>query len=246
MSDAGRFVYRLVSTVVFILVILIVVLFGYGSPFYRPVVVVSGSMLPTIQINALCMVRFNDFEDVQEGDIIMFYCPPLGENITHRVVEVSEYGLITKGDNNEDVDSMLTTKELYRGKVIGIWNGASVFMTGFVKDGRFEIPKAVAIIYILLTLISGVYLILRWMVLTTWALIIVKTRHALTPKFQARFQEAVSKTELVERCVNNMNCPEGDKPLSVWTRAQIYLTATLYVRMMREIAHEYEQREKRL
>ena len=123
---------NLVKDVIIIIVIIAViwiglqVIFGTSNPFY---VVSSGSMIPTLEVYDVIVVEGNTpFQDINKGDIIVFFSPAkyeLGEErvIVHRVDSImSEDPRIiqTKGDNNprsmKNVDYPIT-EEIYLGKV---------------------------------------------------------------------------------------------------------------------------------
>ena len=58
--------------------------FGTANPFY---VVSSGSMIPVLQIYDVIVVEGNTpFEDIEKGDIIVFYSPKLYEQGKERVI----------------------------------------------------------------------------------------------------------------------------------------------------------------
>ncbi|NOQ56258.1 MAG: signal peptidase I [Nanohaloarchaea archaeon] len=64
------------------------------------VTVVSGSMIPTLQIGDMLFLKGIDPETIVEGDIIVYYYPPMGKLIIHRVFEMYDDGSFrTKGDN---------------------------------------------------------------------------------------------------------------------------------------------------
>lgn len=101
--------------------------FGTANPFY---VVSSGSMIPALEVYDVIVVEGNTpFEDVEKGDIIVFYSPKLYEQgkervIVHRVsldLSTDEQKIVrTKGDANPSsiagTDYPITEKE-YLGKV---------------------------------------------------------------------------------------------------------------------------------
>ena len=103
------------------------VIFGTANPFY---VVSSGSMIPALEIYDVIVVEGNTpFEDVEKGDIIVFYSPKLYEQgkervIVHRVsldMSTDEQKIVrTKGDANPSsiagTDYPITEKE-YLGQV---------------------------------------------------------------------------------------------------------------------------------
>ena len=101
--------------------------FGTANPFY---VVSSGSMIPALEVYDVIVVEGNTpFEDIEKGDIIVFYSPKLYEQgkervIVHRVsldLSTDEQKIVrTKGDANPSsiagTDYPITEKE-YLGKV---------------------------------------------------------------------------------------------------------------------------------
>lgn len=104
---------------------------------YSPVVVVSGSMEPTIKVNAWIVLEYCDIDSVDVGDIIVYDFS--GMNICHRVIDIEQYDdigtvLYTQGDNNDDSDGIMITENMFRGKVTAILNGASVITDWFVND----------------------------------------------------------------------------------------------------------------
>ncbi len=92
---------------------LILVLYLFGIV---PYVVLSGSMEPTIDTGSLCFINKNaDYEDVKEKDIIAFKLSD-GTLVTHRAIEITETGIVTKGDNNDGADSNQVKKDNFVGK----------------------------------------------------------------------------------------------------------------------------------
>jgi signal peptidase len=100
--------------------------FGTNNPFY---VVSSGSMVPTLNINDVLIVKdgtSNSFHNLKVGDIIVFH-RPFGEDrvIVHRVAQIYNYLgqtiIRTKGDANPSsipgVDYPIRTQQ-YIGKVV--------------------------------------------------------------------------------------------------------------------------------
>lgn len=87
---------------------------------YKPVFILTGSMEPTLRTNGVAIVHKATYDEVEVGDIIMYEIED--KMITHRIVEKSEEGIITKGDNNNSRDSYLLTDENVKAKVVSIWN----------------------------------------------------------------------------------------------------------------------------
>ena len=83
-------------------------------------VIISGSMMPKLQIGDIVIVKEADSSNLKQGDIISFR---EGQNIiTHRIIEAqNDNGQIlykTKGDNNNSEDEQMVSLALIEGKVI--------------------------------------------------------------------------------------------------------------------------------
>ena len=102
------------------------VIFGTANPFY---VVSSGSMIPALQVYDVIVVEGNTpFQDIEKGDIIVFYAPAKYErgeervivHRTHLVMSENPKTIQTKGDANAGslggTDYPITEK-VYLGKV---------------------------------------------------------------------------------------------------------------------------------
>ena len=108
-----NFIFNTILTIIIVIGIVFITLYIIGI---EPFVVQSGSMEPKIETGSLCFInKLTKFEDINQYDIIAFKLPT-GVGVTHRVVEISNEGLITKGDNNDTNDLIITTKENYIGK----------------------------------------------------------------------------------------------------------------------------------
>ena len=74
----------------------------------RPVVVQSGSMVPTYGVRSVVLVHRVDPTDIRAGDVVALTLPG-GQHVLHRIVDVdrSANGVIvrTKGDANREPDT---------------------------------------------------------------------------------------------------------------------------------------------
>ena len=114
MKDFSSFLKH--NSLVFpIAVVLLFVALYFLLPF-RLVAVVSGSMEPTIPTGSLCIVNIRiPYEKIEEGDVIVYVRKSDGLRIIHRVIEVTDEGLVTKGDHNQISDGLSTTADNYFG-----------------------------------------------------------------------------------------------------------------------------------
>lgn len=77
---------------------------------YAVLEVVSGSMEPTIHVGDLIVINTKN-SDYKEKDIITFYDKE-GSFVTHRIIEINEDKMITKGDNNDSLDEELNVDNI--------------------------------------------------------------------------------------------------------------------------------------
>lgn len=99
----------------------------YSRPPINAYVVLTGSMLPQIQIKDVVVTKKVDAEKLKKDDIITFLSSDSrfeGLTVTHRIVDkkvnevTGEVEYITKGDNNNAPDMALAQDSNVLGKVI--------------------------------------------------------------------------------------------------------------------------------
>ena len=112
-------------------------------------VVLSGSMAPTFNTGSMIAVKPIPFEEIQVEDIITFKDID-GRTVTHRVVEIVEGNLITKGDANDGIDSTPVTSDRVIGKV-QTWIPYIGYFVNFVRS------KTGLLIFLV---VPGIYLVL--------------------------------------------------------------------------------------
>lgn len=84
---------------------------------YKPLVILSNSMQPNIDVGNLVIVKTKNEYNV--GDIIGYKSD--NQNIIiHRITEATSSGFFTKGDANNTTDDMLVTDEIIEGSLITI------------------------------------------------------------------------------------------------------------------------------
>ncbi|MBM6614326.1 signal peptidase I [Desemzia sp. RIT804] len=82
---------------------------------YKGYTVVSGSMEPVFSAGDFIFVKTTPIEEIETNDIVTFIRNE--EFVTHRAVEISETGLVTKGDANNIADQGEVTEENYVGEL---------------------------------------------------------------------------------------------------------------------------------
>lgn len=96
-----------------------------------PLVVLSGSMSGTFEVDALIMIKDVDAEDLEVGDIICFLVS--GTAVTHRIIEVTaddngDLAFVTQGDANSAQDTSLVLAEDIEGQYIWHMEGIGAFV----------------------------------------------------------------------------------------------------------------------
>lgn len=99
---------------------ILVLWFALGVFSYAPRVILSGSMVPVLNVGDVVIIKDIEGSEAQLGDIIFF---PQGEiKVTHRVVAIQESDgkrkFITKGDANPDADHDLVPEGNVMGRVV--------------------------------------------------------------------------------------------------------------------------------
>ncbi|MEM1564042.1 MAG: signal peptidase I [Candidatus Bathyarchaeia archaeon] len=114
-----------IIVIALIAVFLIVFLIFYrpvslgGDTRYEPVS--TGSMEPAIPVGSVVIIKPVNPEALTIGDIICFKVETESPTtVTHRIINITEEGFITKGDANEDPDQWIVKKEDIIGKVIAV------------------------------------------------------------------------------------------------------------------------------
>ncbi len=132
-----------IISIPFLLLILIACIYVYYQEFicknnnitlfgYKPLVVLTGSMEPNLNVGDLIFVKkVSNENELSVGDIITFEEEGASQTITHRIVNiVDEDGVKafeTKGDNNSSNDISLIPSDRVVGKVffkvnaVGAW-----------------------------------------------------------------------------------------------------------------------------
>ena len=72
---------------------------------YKPLIIRSDSMEPVLPVGSIVLAeKVYDTSMLKIGDIVTYKNPDIPFTITHRIIEVTEQGFITKGDNLDKSD----------------------------------------------------------------------------------------------------------------------------------------------
>ena len=151
MNNIEKVIKALVNalmTLILIVGIAFILLYIIGI---EPFVVISGSMEPTIETGSLSFINKHvKYSSIKPNDVIAYQTPG-GAKVTHRVINVTEDGMETKGDSNNLSDGISTRPDNFIGK-----NIFSIPKLGYgVKLMQTSVGKIVIVTLAVVILISG-------------------------------------------------------------------------------------------
>ena len=109
------FLRKIFFSILYIFLILYLIIFIPVFWGYKPLVIISGSMEPKLRVGGILYYKEINKKEYQKNDIVVFKSNKY--LISHRIVEITNGGFITKGDANKSIDSnkVLFTKALGKG-----------------------------------------------------------------------------------------------------------------------------------
>ena len=111
-----RFLKEIFIKIIYVFLLIYLIIFIPKLFGYNPLVVISGSMEPTLKVGGLLYYEEIDINDFKEKDILVYELKD--HIISHRVVEHLDNGFITKGDANQTKDMNPVNYNNYMGKVV--------------------------------------------------------------------------------------------------------------------------------
>ena len=132
--------------IIYILVVIYLLVFIPTIWGQRPLVVISGSMEPTLNVGGILYYHRKNINDFKINDIVVYQ---LNDHIiSHRVYDITNNGIIAKGDANETYYDLLITKDKILG---GGTNWCSPFIgyyTDYIYRHKYLLMISIGIILI--------------------------------------------------------------------------------------------------
>lgn len=114
--------------VLYILICLYLFVFIPSFFGHKPLVVISGSMEPILKVGGVLYYHEQDITSFKKNDILVYKTDK--HIISHRIVEKTENGFLTKGDANKTVD----INEINNNQVLGKGTNWSIPFLGYYAD----------------------------------------------------------------------------------------------------------------
>lgn len=132
----------------YILLLLYLVIFIPTLWGYKPLVIISGSMEPILKVGGILYYKEIDTQEYKNNDIVVFKASKY--LISHRIVEITDDGFITKGDANKNID----LNKVYFNKALGKGTNWSIPYIGYYADFIYKNKWILVIILIILIINS--------------------------------------------------------------------------------------------
>lgn len=114
--------------ILYILIVIYLLIFVPCLWGHKPLVVISGSMEPTLKVGGILYYEKIDIDDFNDGDILVYKTKD--HIISHRIVDIVDEGFITKGDANNSLDNNLVNKN----QILGRGTNWSIPYLGYYAD----------------------------------------------------------------------------------------------------------------
>ena len=98
-------IIHFLSNIIYILITLYVIICLPMLFNYKPLVVLSGSMEPTLPTGSVIYYHPVEESDLKVGDIVTFKLKDNKTLVSHRITSINNGIIQTKGDANNSVDS---------------------------------------------------------------------------------------------------------------------------------------------
>lgn len=119
---------NVIFRILYVLIIIYLLVFVPCLWGHKPLVVISGSMEPTLKVGGILYYEKMELENFKTNDILVYKTKD--HIISHRIVDIVDDGFITKGDANNSVDNNLINKN----QVLGKGTNWSIPYIGYYAD----------------------------------------------------------------------------------------------------------------
>ena len=124
---------------------------------FTPTLVITGSMEPTINVDSLNLYIKCKAEDINVGDIVVFWSDEHQIDVIHRAIEVTEVNgnraIVTQGDANELPDKGYVTNDNIVGRLTHTFNWSVPYVQRVMNYNRTEIDTVVLSSYLIVAVV---------------------------------------------------------------------------------------------
>ena len=113
---------------------------------YKPLIIESGSMEPILRVGGILYYKSIPLNTYKVDDILVYKVP--NHIVSHRIIDRNDYYFITKGDQNNTIDS-----NVYNNQVLGKSSNFSIPYIGYYADYIYH-HKYLLVITLLIVIID--------------------------------------------------------------------------------------------
>jgi len=137
---------EIIFRILYILILIYLCIFIPSLWGYKPLVVISGSMEPTLTVGGLLYYHDQNLNEFDRGDILVYQAKH--HIISHRIVDNTEKGFLTKGDANPNADSSLIKYSQVLGQGTNWCIPYLGYYADFIYNHKYLLFVSVAIVVI--------------------------------------------------------------------------------------------------
>lgn len=150
----SKFVSNAIHLLLCFFIIVILGVFAANQLGYETITVMSGSMEPAIHTGAMAIVDTNaSYDEVAVNDVVA-HESPMGL-VAHRAISVTDKGIETKGDANDNSDGISTTQDNFYGIILFTIPGIGYFQWWLSTVSGKAISIVIVISLLVLSYILG-------------------------------------------------------------------------------------------
>ena len=150
----------------------------------------KGDLEDSLDIGDLAIIKRGSYEDIKIGDIVVFQQPitdDINILVIHRVIDIKDQGLVTKGDANTSPDQGFVTEDEYQ----GLYVSKITWLKPIVTTVTTSLGK---------TVIFGLITILLLGLLFSEVIHIIKTiSHTQKEELDKKTQEEIERLKEIEK-----------------------------------------------
>jgi len=132
--------------IIYLLITIYLIIFIPCLIGYKPLIIESGSMEPILRVGGILYYKSIPLNTYKVDDILVYKVP--NHIVSHRIIDKNNYYFITKGDQNNTIDS-----NVYNNQVLGKSSNFSIPYIGYYADYIYH-HKYLLVITLLIVIID--------------------------------------------------------------------------------------------
>ena len=132
--------------IIYLLITIYLIIFIPCLIGYKPLIIESGSMEPILRVGGILYYKSIPLNTYKVDDILVYKVP--NHIVSHRIIDKNNYYFITKGDQNNTIDS-----NVYNNQVLGKSSNFSIPYIGYYADYIYH-HKCLLVITLLIVIID--------------------------------------------------------------------------------------------